>query len=121
VDESLLDIRTYEGAGYQPLIDHESWRVAILRYLDELQPGCIATMERHTETDEVFVLLKGRGTLLFGGNGAGADSIHSQAMELGSLYNVKRHAWHSVLLSRDASVLIVENRETGNTTRNTRN
>lgn len=34
-------------------------------------------------------------------------------MELGSLYNVRRHAWHSILLGRDASVLIVENRGTG--------
>jgi hypothetical protein len=29
------------------------------------------------------------------------------------LYNVKRDVWHTVLLSRDASILIVENRNTG--------
>jgi hypothetical protein len=33
-------------------------------------------------------------------------------MESGKLYNVKRNTWHTILLTRDASVLIVENRNT---------
>jgi len=113
MDESLLEIRSYEGPGYQPLIDFNDWRVAILRYLDELQPERIDSMERHCETDEVFVLLQGRGTLLLGGNGPTLDGVQPQAMEPGKLYNVKRNAWHGVLLTRDASVLLVENRNTG--------
>lgn len=113
MDESLLEIREYQGSGYQPLIDFGAWRVAILRYLDEIQPDRIDLMERHTETDEVFVLLNGRGILLMGGREKEMAGIHPQAMECGKLYNVKRHAWHSILLSRDASVLLVENRDTG--------
>ena len=113
MDESLLEIRTFEGIGYKPLIDFGTWRVAILRYLDDIQPDRINGMERHTETDEVFVLLKGRGVLIMGGNGAQVNGIFSQVMEDGKLYNVKRHAWHTILLSRDASVLLVENRDTG--------
>jgi ureidoglycolate hydrolase len=70
-------------------------------------------MERHTETDEVFVLLHGRGVLIIGGNDDQVDSVQPQAMELGELYNVKRNAWHTILLSHDASVLIVENNDTG--------
>jgi hypothetical protein len=30
----------------------------------------------------------------------------------GKIYNVKRGIWHAVVLSRDGSVLIVENRNT---------
>lgn len=112
MNESLLEIRSYEGPGYQPLIDFNDWRVAILRYLDELQPERIDSMERHLETDEVFVLLHGRGTLLLGGNGPTLDGVQPQPMEPGKLYNVKRNAWHGVLLTRDASVLLVENRNT---------
>jgi hypothetical protein len=113
MDESLLEICEYKGNGYQPLIDFGDWRVAILRYLDDIQPDRIDSMERHTETDEVFVLLNGRGVLLMGGNGKDVDRIHPQVMENEKLYNVKRYAWHSILLSRDATVLIVENRDTG--------
>ncbi len=29
------------------------------------------------------------------------------------LYNVKRNAWHSILTSQDAAILIVENQDTG--------
>jgi hypothetical protein len=70
-------------------------------------------MERHTETDEVFVLLRGQGVLILGGRGAQVDCIYPQVMEHGKIYNVKRNAWHTILLSRDASVLLVENNDTG--------
>jgi mannose-6-phosphate isomerase-like protein (cupin superfamily) len=112
MDKNVLDIQFFDGIGYKPLIDFNDWRVAILRYIDELQPDRIEQMERHVETDEVFVLLQGRGTLLLGGNGPALDGVHPQPMEPGKLYNVKRNAWHSVLLSKDASVLLVENRDT---------
>ena len=112
MDEALLEIRDYDGDGYQPLIDYGAWRVAFLRYLDALQPDRIDSMERHTETDEVFVLLNGRGMLIMGGNQAQVGEIHSQVMECGKVYNVKRSAWHTILLSRDATVLLVENRDT---------
>jgi len=112
LDESLIEIRDYKGKGYQPLIDFGEWRVAILRYLDEIRPDRINTMERHTETDEVFVLLNGRGILIMGGNEKEVHTIQPQVMESEKIYNVKRYAWHTILLSRDASVLLVENRDT---------
>ena len=41
------------------------------------------------------------------------EGIYSQVMEYGKVYNVKRSTWHTILLSRDASVLLVENKDTG--------
>jgi ureidoglycolate hydrolase len=113
MDESLLEIREHRDGGYKPLIDYGEWRVAILNYLEDLQPDRIKTMERHTETDEVFVLLSGRGVLILGGNYPEVDRILPQRLESGKIYNVKRNTWHTILLSRDASVLLVENRDTG--------
>lgn len=112
MDEQLLEIRDYEGEGYQPLVDYGTWRVAILRFLDGLQPERQSSMERHTETDEVFVLTKGKGMLIMGGNSGQIDGIYPHIMEVGKVHNVKRNAWHTVLLSRDASVLLVENCDT---------
>jgi hypothetical protein len=112
MDERLLEIRDYTGEGYQPLIDFGTWRVAILRFLDGLQPERQSSMERHTETDEVFILTKGKGMLIMGGNGSKVEGIYPQTMEIGKIHNVKRNAWHTVLLSPDASVVIVENRDT---------
>ena len=112
MDENMLEIREYQGEGYKPLIDYGQWRVAILRYQDDLQPELIDQMERHNETDEVFVLLCGQGVLILGGTGSQVEGFYSLVMEYGKLYNVKRNAWHTILLTRDASVLLVENNDT---------
>lgn len=113
MEDHLLEIRDYHGEGYQPLIDFGSWRVAILRWEPGSRPEAIELMERHTQTDEVFVLLKGWATLLIGGNQGMVDVIQAEVMANEKLYNVKQNTWHTVLLSRDASILIVENRDTG--------
>jgi hypothetical protein len=110
--ENLLEVSQYGGAGYQPLVDYETWRVAILRYEDALLPGNITAMQRHDETDEVFVLLAGHCILFLGEGREKVTRIHAVDMLPLKLYNVKRGVWHSHTLSKDASVLIVENRLT---------
>jgi hypothetical protein len=112
MDTAVLEIREHEGEGYKALIDYGSWRVAILRFQDGLLPEQ-QTMERHMETDEVFVLTKGQGLLIMGGNSPAVDGLALQAMEIGKIYNIRKNAWHTVALSSDASVLIVENQDTG--------
>lgn len=112
IDEKLLEVRSFEGAGYQPLIDYDKWRVAILRYCDELLPECIFTLQKHNETDEVFVLLEGRCILFLGEGNDVIMSIKAVDMVPCKLYNVKRGVWHSHTLNNDAAVLIVENRDT---------
>lgn len=113
MDEKILEISEYNGAGYQPLIDFDTWRVAILRWEEASLPERIRFMERHTQTDEVFVLLDGQAKLILGGNAEWVDGIHPQVLEARKLYNVKEGVWHTVLLIRDATILIVENRDTG--------
>jgi hypothetical protein len=112
INEKLLDIRSFEGEGFQPLVDFDQWRVAILRYSDDLLSERIITMQRHNETDEVFVLLEGRCILFLGEGNETITSITAVDMVPRKLYNVKRGVWHNHALSKDASVLIVENRDT---------
>ena len=112
IDQKLLDIKTYSEEGYRPVIDYDSWRVAVLNYCDELLPENITKFQRHDETDEVFVLLKGSCILFIGEGDKEITEIHAQPMEPLKLYNVKRSVWHSHTLSQDAMVLIVENRDT---------
>jgi ureidoglycolate hydrolase len=109
----LIEIKSFDGHGYQPLIQYGSWRVAILRCEEAMIPGNIEFMECHTQTDEVFVLLEGKATLILGGKGGNIEGIFPQVMEIGKVYNVKQHVWHTAILSWDASILIVENQDTG--------
>lgn len=113
IDPHLLEISEYKGEGYQPLIAYGAWRVAILRYIDELLPPNIGRMQRHDNTDEIFVLLSGR-CILFAAEGTDrVGEIHAQDMQPLKLYNIKRGTWHTHTLSEDATVLIIENDDTG--------
>ena len=115
INEELLEIKTYTGTWYMPLIDSGTWRVALMRWCDDCLPHNITTMARHEETDEVFVLLQGRCILFVGeGQSEGVMEIHAQEMKPSYLYNVKRGVWHSHTFDEDALVLIVENRDTTN-------
>lgn len=58
------------------------------------------------ETDEIFVLLEGKATLLIG---AEAEEV---PMEKFKCYNVKKGVWHTIATSPDAHVFIVENADT---------
>jgi hypothetical protein len=113
MNESLLEIRDHAGDGYQPLVDYGTWRVALLRFDDDMLPQNIDRFQRHDETDEVFVLLQGRCVLYIGEGEETIDSLHAEDMVPVKVYNVKQGVWHNHTLSRDAVVLIVENRDTG--------
>lgn len=107
-----IEISSYEGEGYAPMIDYNTWRVAILRYCDELLVENIKTMQKHNETDEVFVLLEGNCTLFVSGNSDTVDEIRAYKMEPLKLYNIKKGVWHTHTLDKKATVLIVENKDT---------
>lgn len=112
IDPRLLEIHTCREEGFHPQVDFGRWRVAVLNYIGHLLPENLTGMQRHDETDEVFVLLKGRCILFIGEGGDQVEEIHARDLEPGSVYNVKRGTWHTHTLTPDASVLVVENRDT---------
>jgi hypothetical protein len=112
ISESLIEIREHNEPDYMPLIDYQNWRVALINYTADYLPERINRMQKHTETDEVFVLLTGGCILFLGEGNESVTKIHAADMELYKLYNVKRGVWHSHTFSEDARVLIVENRDT---------
>jgi hypothetical protein len=112
IDETLLEIRAYPDEGYRPLVDYGAWRVAVLNYIDELLPENLGRMQRHDQTDEVFVLLAGRCILFIGEGQETVGRIHAEDMQPFKLYNVKKGCWHTHTLSPDCMTVIVENCDT---------
>jgi len=112
IPESLIEICEHDAPDYKPLIDYQSWRVALMNYTSDLTPDKINRMQKHTETDEVFVLLQGRCILFLGEGAETVIAVQAVDMEPNKLYNVKRGVWHSHTFSEEAKVLIVENRDT---------
>lgn len=112
ISEKLLEVSDYTEEGYSPVVDYAAWRVAVLNFSNDLLPGNITSMQRHSETDEVFVLLRGRCILFIGEGDEKVTAVHAQDMKPFKIYNVKKSVWHTHTLSRDAKVLIIENRDT---------
>ena len=100
-----LEIKEYNGEGYNRTLTYNAWRVAFLNYADRFDQ--ITYLERHLLTDEVFILLNGQAELLIG------ETYEHIVMEPCKLYNVKAGVWHNIRVSRDAKVLVVENSDTG--------
>jgi hypothetical protein len=110
--ENLLAIYEHDNPDYRPLVDYQSWRVALMNYTPDLLPNKIHRMQKHNETDEIFVLLRGSCILYLGEGNENLSRIHAVKMQPFMLYDVKRGAWHSHTFSEDTKVLIVENRDT---------
>ena len=101
-----LEIFEYDGEGYDPTMHYDRWRVAIANFGPHFDRDRYDYLERHLLTDEVFVLLSGRASLV-----AGKEFLETP-LEPCKIYNVKQGAWHALLMDPDAKVLIVENHDT---------
>lgn len=103
-----IEIHRFDGIGYQKLFHYQSWRIAILNYIDELLPENIHRFQAHDLTDEAFVLLEGACTLFIIENG-NIVPIH---MEPNKIYNIKKGVFHSHTLSKNCKLLIIEEENT---------
>jgi len=111
--KQLVEISEHTGEDYKPLVDCNGWRVALLNDAPRFRRETTPYLERHNETDEVFVLLAGTCTLYIGDgaeNGIGIVSL--LPMEKKKLYNVKKGVWHNLTATSGTTLLIVENTNT---------
>ena len=70
-------------------------------------------LERHNETDELFVLLEGECTLYVAdGVGDALGQISTVVMEKRKMYNIKKGVWHNLAGNEQMVLLIVENADT---------
>ena len=105
-DNKELEIYEYNEAGYERTMHYDQWRVALANFGESFDREKFCKIERHLLTDEVFVLLMGKATLIIG------EDLKQVEMEHGKIYNVKAAVWHACWMSEDAKILIVENHNT---------
>lgn len=111
--EKKISITTSEKAGYSPVWDYESWRVAMTLDTPEMHRDRITTIAKHLETDEAFILLEGNANLYIGDGGDEVGKLTKYQMEPGKLYVVHPSTWHVTETLAGCRILIVENRNTG--------
>lgn len=106
----MIERYYHEGDGYDPFLIREGWQVAQLNYQVMNGFDSIDKVEAHRETDEVFVLVKGRAILIAANLMGG--TFECQRMETGVTYNIPAGTWHNIALDKDAELIIVERSDT---------
>jgi len=98
----------HSGFGYNPFLIRPAWQVAQLNYAPELALSAIHQVERHNQTDEVFILCDGESVLITALEGR----IETCRMKPAVTYNIPAGVWHAIAMQPEDVVLIVENSNT---------
>lgn len=110
--DHLLGITENHNPGYHTLMHFASWRVAIFNQDPSVSSDTLKEVAYHGLTDEVFLLLQGRGTLIIADGHKQPADFAAITMESGKCYNIRQGVWHALLLEDDGVALIVENDNT---------
>ncbi len=112
VPQRLVEIGKSFEQTYKPVLDFHGWKVAMLRYFDVVAPETFYRVERHWNTNEVFILTAGQADLIiFDGDEAPTKGFVFP-MELNVAYDIQQSVWHHVVMSPDAHIILIERSET---------
>lgn len=111
--DEILTVSAHEAPDFQEVHTFGSWCVGVLNPVAKYLPEGVDYFERHTKSDEVFLLQQGICMLLLGGKGDRPAEIHGVILEPGKVYTVAKDGWHSCILLEDTRVFIVEEEENG--------
>jgi ureidoglycolate hydrolase len=107
--KTLIEEYPHEGEGYVPCLIREHWQAALLNCAPEQRPERIDKIEKHVQTDEVFVLLQGRAVLIAADTADDTVRFTVKRLEEGIIYNIPKTVWHNIAMDRDARIFICEN------------
>ena len=108
-DKYGIEIYEYNGKSYRSAMRFGTWQVAFLNHGKPFEEENFDKVERHNDSDEVFVLLEGKATLIVG------EELNRIEMEPNKIYNIPEGVWHHIFTTEGTRVLIVENDDTDNT------
>ncbi|MCD4826345.1 MAG: hypothetical protein K8Q99_01035 [Acholeplasmataceae bacterium] len=107
----LYEAYDVEGIGYEKILNFQSWRIAKLNYINELDLKKLNFIECHHETDEIFILLQGKCDMYLLKELSPKTYEHI-SLEPQNIYRIPKGVYHAHALSKDAQILIVEEENT---------
>jgi hypothetical protein len=99
-------------SGYKPILIRDGWQVGHLNFMPELRPEAIDRLERHKQTDEVFILFKGSASLVAAVETPVGFKWGKLLMRAGGPFNISAALWHTIAMTPEDLVLIVEKNNT---------
>lgn len=107
----ILDY-AFAGEGMQRVYENEKWTVGIKNWKPANDVTGIDCLERHNKTDELFVLVEGKCTLIFANetdDGLKFEAVH---MEKDKVYNIPATLWHNTITQKDTRMILIEDSNT---------
>lgn len=110
-----MKIQSFEmnGEGMQRVYENEKWTVGIKNWKPANDITGTNCLERHNQTDELFVLLNGRCTLISAEEVDGELQLEALEMEPFKVYNIPRSLWHNTVTQKDTKMVLIEDVSTG--------
>lgn len=110
-----MKIQSFEmnGEGMQRVYENEKWTVGIKNWKPANDITGTTCLERHNKTDELFVLLNGRCTLISAEEVDGELQLEALEMEPFKVYNIPRSLWHNTVTQKDTKMVLIEDVSTG--------
>lgn len=110
-----MKIQSFEmnGEGMQRVYENEKWTVGIKNWKPANDITGLDCLERHNKTDELFVLLSGRCTLISAEEVDGDLKMEALEMEPFKVYNIPQSLWHNTVTQRDTKMILIEDVSTG--------
>jgi len=112
MNPTLIETYTHPGEGYNPFFIKDNWQVAQLNYTPDQDIFGIKKMDKHGQTDEVFILLRGTAVLIAAEEHATGFTFQCVRMKPGITYNIPVNVWHNIATEKDAELIIVEKSNT---------
>ena len=109
----IIEVKDFSGEGMSRVYENKKWTVGIKNWKPANDISGIDCLERHNETDELFILLSGACTLIYAnGNGSNLD-IQAVKMEPLKVYNIPASLWHNTVTRKDTKLALIEDSSTG--------
>lgn len=109
-----MNITSYEfgGEGMKRVFENEKWTVGIKNWKPANDVAGIDCLERHNQTDELFVLASGSCTLVYANERDKGLEFGSVKMEEGKVYNIPATLWHNTITRKDTKMILIEDSNT---------
>ncbi len=102
----------FDGEGMNRVFENEKWMVGIKNWKPANDVTGIDCLERHNQTDELFVLLEGNCTLIFANEINGEHQFEAVKMEKNKVYNIPATLWHNTITQKDTKMVLIEDSNT---------
>ena len=107
-----IEVKEFSGEGMSRVYENQKWTIGIKNWKPANDITGIDCLERHNETDELFILLSGACTLIYANEKDGGLDIQAVKMEPNKVYNIPVKLWHNTVTRKDTKLALIEDSAT---------